>query len=92
MNFFLWMFYLFETFLGFVVSVRCSDTLPLSLLLGLGFLQQLLGCGSGQAEEILPRMRSSRASRVLRFKPSWVLFRSGLAGSWILNANTSQCL
>lgn len=35
-------------------------------------------------------MRSSRASRVLNFKPDWVLFRYGLAGSWILNANAQN--
>lgn len=40
MKFFLRAFYLFETFLGFVVSIKCSDTLSLNLLLGLGLLQQ----------------------------------------------------
>ena len=37
---FLQAFHLFETLLGFVVSIKCPDTLPLTLLLGLGLLQQ----------------------------------------------------
>lgn len=37
---FLQAFHLFETLLGFVVSIKCSDTLPLTLLLGLGLLKQ----------------------------------------------------
>ena len=40
MKIFLQAFHVFETLLGFVVSLKCYDTLPLTLLLGLGLLQQ----------------------------------------------------
>lgn len=34
MKFFLWVFYLFETRLGFVFSIKCSDTLLLTFFRG----------------------------------------------------------
>lgn len=48
MKFFLWAFYLLETFLGFVVLIKCSETLPLTLLPGLGLHSSLLAMDLGQ--------------------------------------------
>lgn len=87
---FLQAFRVFETLLGFVVSLSVLNT-PFNPSFWAGLATAFLGDGSGTREEILPKMRSNGASGVLNFKPSWVLFRSGLAGSWILNAHASKC-
>lgn len=69
MKFFLWTFYLFEMFLGFVVSIKCSDTLPLPFFRGWAWTAAFW-LWLWDRRGILPRMRSSRASKILNFKPT----------------------